>query len=70
MIDLIEAETAQAARNAVEQLGGALRGRVEPIYERLLDVASQFYAVVDYPDDTWAERACISWMGLVPMPSP
>ena len=35
VIDLIEAETAQAAHNAVEQLGGALRGRVEPIYERL-----------------------------------
>ena len=51
VIDLIEAETAQAAHNAVEQLGGALRGRVEPIYERLLDVASQFYAVVDYPDE-------------------
>ena len=51
VIDLIESETAQAAHNAVEQLGGALRRRVEPIYERLLDMASQFYAVVDYPDE-------------------
>ena len=51
VIDLIEAETAPAARNAAEQLGGALRDRVEPIYERLLDMASQFYAVVDYPDE-------------------
>ncbi|MDE7261479.1 MAG: tRNA uridine-5-carboxymethylaminomethyl(34) synthesis GTPase MnmE [Oscillospiraceae bacterium] len=51
VIDLIESETAQAARNAVEQLGGALRQRVEPVYSSLLDLTSQFYAVVDYPDE-------------------
>ena len=51
VIDLIEAETAQAARNAAEQLGGALRRQIEPIYDRLLDLASRFYAVVDYPDE-------------------
>ena len=51
VIDLIEAETAQAARNAVGQLGGALRRRVEPVYDSLLNIASQFYAVVDYPDE-------------------
>lgn len=51
VIDLIEAESAQAAQNAVEQLGGALRRQVEPLYNRLLDLASQFYAVVDYPDE-------------------
>lgn len=70
VIDLIEAETAQAAHNAVEQLGGALRRRLEPVYDRLLDIASRFYAVVDYPDEdigdlsredilktlSWAER--------------
>ena len=51
VIDLIEAETAQAARNAVEQLGGSLRRRVEGFYDRLLEVVSRFYAVVDYPDE-------------------
>lgn len=51
VIDLIESETSQAARNAVEQLGGALRRKIEPVYDRLLDLASQFYAVVDYPDE-------------------
>ena len=51
VIDLIEAETAQAARNAVEQLGGALRRRIDGVYEDLLEVASRFYAVVDYPDE-------------------
>lgn len=51
VIDLIEAETAQAARNAVEQLGGSLRRRIEGVYDRLLEVSSRFYAVVDYPDE-------------------
>jgi len=51
VIDLIESETAQAAHNAVEQLGGALRGKIEPIYDSLLDLTSRFYAVVDYPDE-------------------
>ena len=51
VIDLIETETAAAARNAVEQLGGSLRGTMEAVYDRLLNAASQFYAVVDYPDE-------------------
>lgn len=51
VIDLIESETAQAARNAVEQLGGSLRRWVEGIYDKLLEVVSRFYAVVDYPDE-------------------
>ena len=51
VIDLIESETAEAARNAAGQLSGALRRRVEPIYDGLLQITSQFYAVVDYPDE-------------------
>lgn len=51
VIDLIEAETAAAARNAVEQLGGSLRQKIQGVYNGLLDIASQFYAVVDYPDE-------------------
>ena len=51
VIDLIESETAQAARNAAEQLDGALRRRIEPVYDALLNIASRFYAVVDYPDE-------------------
>ena len=49
--DLIDAETAAAARNAAAQLRGGLRRRVEPIQNSLLDVVSRFYAVVDYPDE-------------------
>lgn len=51
VIDLIEAESAEAARNAVEQLGGSLRRKIEGVYDSLLNISSQFYAVVDYPDE-------------------
>ena len=51
VIDLIDAETAAAARNAAAQLDGGLRRVLEPVQETLLDVASRFYAVVDYPDE-------------------
>ena len=51
VIDLIDAETAAAARNAAAQLDGGLRRRLEPVQEALLDITSRFYAVVDYPDE-------------------
>ena len=51
VIDLIEAETADAARNAAGQLEGSLRRRIEGVYEKLMEVTSRFYAVVDYPDE-------------------
>ena len=51
VIDLIDAETAEAARNAALQLDGALRRPMEAVYSDLLDLSSRFYAVVDYPDE-------------------
>ena len=51
VIDLIDAETAQAARNAALQVGGALARQVNGVYNALMDIASRFYAVVDYPDE-------------------
>ena len=51
VVDLIDAETAAAARNAAAQLQGGLRRVLEPIQNALLDVTSRFYAVVDYPDE-------------------
>ena len=51
VVDLIDAETAAAARNAAAQLDGGLRRRLEPVQEALLDITSRFYAVVDYPDE-------------------
>ena len=51
VVDLIDAETAEAARHAVAQLSGALSRGVEEIYDALMDITSRFYAVVDYPDE-------------------
>ena len=51
VVDLIDAETAAAARNAAAQLDGGLRRVLEPVQEELLEVTSRFYAVVDYPDE-------------------
>ncbi len=49
--DLIDAESAGAARNAVGQLQGRMSRSVGGIYDALMDVVSRFYAIVDYPDE-------------------
>ncbi len=51
VIDLIDAETGEAARNAYGQLAGALSCRVEQVYSGLTDVMAHFHAVLDYPDE-------------------
>lgn len=51
VVDLIDAETAEQAHNAVCQLDGALSRTVGRIYDGLMDMAARFYAVVDYPDE-------------------
>ena len=49
--DLIDAESAGAARNAIGQLQGRMSRSVGGIYDALMDVVSRFYAIVDYPDE-------------------
>ena len=49
--DLIDAETAEAAKNAVCQLDGVLSRTIAGIYDGLMAMAARFYAVVDYPDE-------------------
>ena len=51
VIDLIEAETAEAAANAAGQVGGRLQKKLAPIYDDLKDLCSHFHAVLDYPDE-------------------
>ena len=51
VIDLIDAQTREAARQAAGQLGGALSGRVDGIYDTLVDLMAHFHAVLDYPDE-------------------
>ncbi|MCC8123707.1 MAG: tRNA uridine-5-carboxymethylaminomethyl(34) synthesis GTPase MnmE [Oscillospiraceae bacterium] len=51
VVDLIDAETPAAARQAAGQLSGALRRRVDEIYSTLTDLMAHFFAVLDYPDE-------------------
>lgn len=51
VIDLIEAETADAAANAAGQVEGVLQKKLAPIYNDLTDLCSHFHAVLDYPDE-------------------
>ena len=51
VIDLIEADTADAAANAAGQVGGKLQKKLAPNYDTLTDLCSHFHAVLDYPDE-------------------
>ena len=51
VIDLIEADTADAAANAAGQVGGVLQKKLTPIYDDLVNLCSHFHAVLDYPDE-------------------
>ena len=51
VIDLIEAETADAAANAAGQVAGRLQKTLLPVYDHLTDLCSHFHAVLDYPDE-------------------
>ena len=55
VIDLIEADTADAAANAAGQVGGRLQKKLMPIYNHLTDLCSHFHAVLDYPDEDIAD---------------
>ena len=51
VIDLIEADTADAAANAAGQVEGVLQKKLAPIYDELTNLCSHFHAVLDYPDE-------------------
>ncbi len=51
VIDLIDSETENAAKNAAGQLGGAVRRKIDGIYDKMVDIMSHFHAVLDYPDE-------------------
>ncbi len=55
VIDLIEAETADAAANAAGQVEGVLQKKLSPVYSNLTDLCSHFHAVLDYPDEDIAD---------------
>ncbi len=51
VIDLIEADTAEAAANAAGQVNGVLQKKLAPVYDNLTNLCSHFHAVLDYPDE-------------------
>ena len=51
VIDLIEADTPEAAANAAGQVSGVLQKKLVPIYDDLTNLCSHFHAVLDYPDE-------------------
>ena len=51
VIDLIDAETADAAANAAGQVAGAMRKRIDPVDDSWVDICAHFHAVLDYPDE-------------------
>lgn len=65
VIDLIEAESADAAANAAGQVGGALLRQLAPIYDSLTDICSHFHAVLDYPDEDIDDFALSRYTGAL-----
>lgn len=61
VIDLIEADTSDAAANAAGQVGGTLQKKLHPIYEDLTNLCSHFHAVLDYPDEDIADFGLSSY---------
>ena len=51
VIDIIEAQTPVAARNAAGQLSGSVQRRADAVYSRLTDICAHYHAVLDYPDE-------------------
>ncbi len=51
IIDLIDSETELAAKNAAEQMNGAMGREISSVLDSLSAIAAEFYAFVDYPDD-------------------
>ncbi len=49
--DLIDAESAESAKNAAGQLSGAITRKTEAVYELLTDISAHYHAVLDYPDE-------------------
>ncbi len=51
VIDLIDAESEEAVRNAAGQLSGTIHRIASEVYDTLADISAHFYAVLDYPDE-------------------
>lgn len=64
VIDLIDADTSRAAKNAAAQLGGAISRRAGEIYDSLVDIISHYQGAVDYPDEDIEDFRLIEYTGV------
>ena len=51
VVDIIDAESIECAKNAAAQLSGAVAVKADNIYSALTDISSHYHAVLDYPDE-------------------
>ena len=65
VIDLIEADTPEAAANAAGQVSGVLQKKLAPIYDDLTNLCSHFHAVLDYPDEDIEDFGLTAYEGAL-----
>ena len=65
VMDLIDAETPDAAVNAAGQVEGVLQRRLAPVYQELVDLCSHFHAVLDYPDEEIDDFSLPAYAGIL-----
>lgn len=63
--DIIDAETAEAAKNAAGQLAGAISRKIDRIYSELTDISSHYHAVLDYPDEDIEDFALEGYRAVI-----
>lgn len=56
LADLVDAETSAQARQALRQMGGALRDQTDGWRIRLIQALAHFEAVIDFPDEDLPEE--------------
>ena len=65
VVDLIDAESVEAARNAAGQLSGAIANKIGGIYSDLTDISSHYHAVLDYPDEDIEDFQLANYKGTL-----
>ncbi len=60
VLDLIQAESTEAAKNAAAQLTGAIGKRFDLMYNTIADMLAHFHAVIDYPEEDIPEKQVAS----------
>ena len=61
VVDIIDAESIEAAKNAAGQLSGAIGVKIGKIYSLLTDISSHYHAVLDYPDEDIEDFRLLSY---------